>query len=207
MGGGYIVLKGDYARVRTLELCIKEIKRKNLKGAMAEVGVFTGAFAKIMTHYFPEKDLYLYDTFEGFPECDSNSEIEDGNVSLSLDKTLKNVNLIRVKEYIGNCEKCHYRVGYFPNTIEKADNEEKYCLVSLDADLYSPMFAGIEFFYPRLEEGGYIFIHEYNANLLFDGDVLSFSGVKKALDDFEKKYGHICYVPISDKAGSLIITK
>lgn len=174
---------------------------------MAELGVFDGAFAKMMTHYFPEKDLYLYDTFEGFSESDSVGEIENGNISLSLDKYLKNVNLTQVKKYIGNYEKCHYRVGYFPNTVEDADKEEKYCLISLDADLYSPMLAGLEFFYPRLEEGGYIFVHEYNANILLEGEVLSFNGVKKALDDFESKYGHICYVPISDRNGSLIITK
>ncbi len=204
---GYYFLKGDYARVRTLELCIKEIRRKNLQGAVAEVGVFDGSFAQVLAHYFPEKELYLYDTFEGFPECDSKNEIENRSVSVTLDKILKNVNLEKVKKRIGNYGKCHYRVGYFPGTVEKSDKEEKYCLVSLDADLYAPMYAGLEFFYPRLEEGGYIFVHEYNGNFLLEGEVLSFSGVKKALNDFESNYGHVCYVPISDRNGSLIITK
>lgn len=37
-----------------------------IEGEMAEAGVRDGAFAKYINKYFPEKKLYLFDTFEGF---------------------------------------------------------------------------------------------------------------------------------------------
>ena len=42
--------------------------------------------------------------------------------------------------------------GYFPDTAEKVSNE-KFALVNLDADLYQPTKAALEFFYPRLSPG------------------------------------------------------
>ena len=34
----------------------------------------------------------------------------------------------------------------------------------LDADLYKPTRAGLEFFYPRMSKGGYIFLHDYTSS-------------------------------------------
>jgi len=34
----------------------------------------------------------------------------------------------------------------------------------MDADLHNPTRAGLEFFYPRLSEGGIILIHDYNSD-------------------------------------------
>ena len=33
----------------------------------------------------------------------------------------------------------------------------------LDFDKYDPTMAALEFFYPRMNNGGYIFIHDYNS--------------------------------------------
>lgn len=203
----FTTLYGDYTRVRNLELCISEIKEKNLTGAMAEVGVFRGTFVKMFTHYFPEKDIYLYDTFDGFVEDDYKNEVENGNFSSEWMQVFKETNLENVKKNIGNEEKCHYRIGYFPDTIEETEKNEEFCLVSLDADMYNPILDGLRFFYPRLQAGGYIFVHEYNARMLNDSEVMPFCGVKDAIRDFEKEVGHICYVPIADRNGTLIITK
>ena len=37
----------DYPRIRTTEMLIKELKRNEIEGELAEVGVFRGRFAKI----------------------------------------------------------------------------------------------------------------------------------------------------------------
>lgn len=205
------VLQYDYARIRTLELLIEEIKRKKLQGSMAEVGVFQGSFAKIMSHYMKEKKLFLYDTFEGFVKKDYCVEIEQNNFTTNFMSVFKNTNVENVKKYIGNLDNCYYRVGYFPDTIEEMDKNEKFCLVSLDADMYNPTLAGLEFFYPRLEKGGYILIHEYNCRALDYAhktmEIQRFDGIKKAVYEFEKRYGEVCLVPITDRNGTLIITK
>lgn len=38
--------------------------------------------------------------------------------------------------------------------------EDSFCFVSLDMDLYKPTYEGLHYFYPRLNHGGYIFIHD-----------------------------------------------
>lgn len=200
--------KGDYARIRTLELLVEEIKEKHIEGQMAEVGVFNGSFSQLMTHLLPDRKLYLYDTFEGFVREDYEEEVSSGNFTKDWMQMFKTVRSLEwIKAYIGNEEKCRYRKGYFPDTVMSEEKEEKYCLVSLDADMYNPILAGLEFFYPRLSEGGYIMIHEYHARLLEGNGIQNFAGVKAAVRDFERKYGHICYVPITDRNGTLIITK
>jgi O-methyltransferase len=39
---------------------------------------------------------------------------------------------------------------------------ERFAFVLLDLDLLEPTRASLEFFYPRLEPGGYLIVHDYN---------------------------------------------
>jgi hypothetical protein len=53
--------------------------------------------------------------------------------------------------------------GFFPQSTvgdERLANEE-FCFVNLDFDLYQPIQAGLEFFYPKLVRGGMILVHDY----------------------------------------------
>lgn len=56
----------DYVRIKCFELVVKEIKKRKLQGAVAEVGVFQGEFAQYINVAFPDSKLYLFDTFDGF---------------------------------------------------------------------------------------------------------------------------------------------
>ena len=197
----------DYTRIRTLELLIGEINKKKLEGSIAEVGVFGGEFSKILKYYFKNKDIYLYDTFEGFDERDYAEELKNENFTEEWMQIFKNTSLESVQKLVGKEENIHYRKGWFPESILDEERKRKFCLVSLDVDMYAPTLEGLKFFYPRLEEGGYIMIHEYNAIILKNGIIQDFSGIKRAVKDFEIQYGNIQYVPIADRNGSLIITK
>src|SRR3954466_8957587 len=64
----------DFVRYTTLELCCNEIKRNNVKGNLAELGVYKGDFAKRINQLFSDKKLYLFDTFEGFNQKDISTE-------------------------------------------------------------------------------------------------------------------------------------
>lgn len=185
-------IKWDETRISTLRRCIQEIKDRKIQGNMAEVGVYKGNFAKYFNRYLPEKKLYLFDTFEGFSERDdtgidhrlrSQNSFDDTNVSFVLNN-------------MPHPLQCIIRKGYFPSSAENL--EDIYCLVSLDADLYKPIFSGLVYFYPRLQHGGFIFIHDY--------DTCSWNGVKKAVDEFCEK-NNIFFVPVLDRCGSVIIIK
>jgi O-methyltransferase len=60
----------DYIRYSSLELAALEIKKRGITGAVAELGVFRGDFAARINSVFPERKLYLFDTFAGFDERD-----------------------------------------------------------------------------------------------------------------------------------------
>jgi O-methyltransferase len=86
--------------------------------------------------------------------------------------------------------------GYFPETASGI--QQRFALVSLDVDLFEPTLAGLEWFYERLNEGGYIFVHDYNNR--------RFLGVRSAVDRFLAEH-HASCVPLPDFAGSVIIPK
>jgi O-methyltransferase len=70
----YIYRANDYFRVSSLELVAYEIYSNNVKGNVAELGVFRGDFAKHINVAFPDRKLYLFDTFDGFNEKDILAE-------------------------------------------------------------------------------------------------------------------------------------
>lgn len=182
------------SRIAMLRRCVEEIQENDVEGNLAELGVYKGEFAKYLNRYFPERKLYLFDTFSGFDgkdKSDFDVRLKSGNTFLDV-SVQEVLNKMRVKE------SCIIRKGYFPDTAIGLE-DEKYCIVSLDADLYKPILAGLEYFYPRLALGGYIFIHDFGAYTWGNG-------VKRAVRDYCAQ-NKISYVPILDRCGSVIITK
>ena len=53
----------DYVRFKLLELLTEQIQQQNIHGNLAEVGVFRGSFARVINALFPDRTLYLFDTF------------------------------------------------------------------------------------------------------------------------------------------------
>jgi O-methyltransferase len=184
----------DYIRLSTLELVSKEINYSGKKGAVAELGVYKGKFARYINGYFPDRKFYLFDTFKGFDETDIKTEkinnFSEGNQDFS------NTSVQKVLEIMPHPQQCVVKEGYFPQTTEGID--EEFVFVSIDTDLYDPIYNGLVYFYPRLIKGGYIFVHDYNN----DG----YTGAKKAVQQFCKE-NQISFTPLPDNCGTAIIVK
>lgn len=189
-----VPLATNYIRISNFELVVQEIKEKQLKGSVAEVGVYKGEFAKFINRAFPEKKLYLFDTFEGFDKKDINVEVSN-NFS-SGDQDFSNTSVNEVLSKMSKKENCIIKKGYFPDSLDGL--EDSFCFVSLDPDLYKPILDGLEYFYPRLEKGGYIFVHDYNND--------AYAGAKQAVREFCQKYD-VPFVPITDSWGTVVISK
>ncbi|MDR2412251.1 MAG: TylF/MycF family methyltransferase [Holosporales bacterium] len=153
----------DYVRYRAFELVREQIG--DLPGNVAELGVFAGQTAALINHYFPDRTLFLYDTFASFPEEDLSYDlasgfIDGGDKKKEIVKDELKVPLFDpislIKERLPFPDKCVFRKGYFPDTAAP-DKDEMFIFVSTDVDLYKPHYAGLEFFYPRLREGGVYF--------------------------------------------------
>jgi len=184
----------DYIRLSTLELISFEINQKKLAGNVAELGVFKGKFAKYINNYFPDRLLYLFDTFEGFDPRDVQSENE--KKFSSGDQDFSDTSVESVLKRMPFPQQCQIVKGFFPESAKNID--DKFVLVSLDADLYEPIYNGLEFFYPKLVSGGYILIHDFNND--------AYPGSRRAVEEFCKIY-NVNYLPISDLGGSAVILK
>jgi O-methyltransferase len=164
-----------------------------LIGCVAELGVYKGDFAKRINRQFPERKLYLFDTFEGFDKRDVEIEKEFGAYARNND--FRNNNMALVMKKMKHTKNCIIKKGWFPETAENM--EERFVFVSIDTDLFAPTYKGLKYFYERLEEGGYIFVHDYNGKLY---------GAKEAVQKFSKEH-NIPYVPLSDLCGSVVFSK
>jgi O-methyltransferase len=184
----------DYARYCTLELAAAEIRKAGLEGAVAEVGVYQGNFAEKLNRVFPDRDLYLFDTFEGFDAADVDVERTEGFSSGEQD--FSGTSVERVLARMQNPERAIVKKGRFPDTAAHVDGQ--FVFVSLDADLYQPILEGLRFFWPRLARGGFIFVHDYNN--------AEYEGARRAVREFCEAEA-IGFVPISDAFGTAILAK
>lgn len=189
--------RSDYIRVKTFELLVDEIIRGNVEGQVAELGVFQGEFAQFINAAFPNRKLYLFDTFEGFDERELCLEWGNEYGLFAEQDTHKNTSIELVMMRMKYRDKVVIKQGMFPGSLNGL--EEKFAFVSLDCDYEESLFQGMMYFYPRLEKGGYIMMHDYN-NFL--------TCAKKAIKRYEDEHQiKIPKVPVADAQGSLILTK
>lgn len=167
------------------------IHRNNVQGSVAEVGVWRGDYAKYINAYFPDRDLYLFDTFSWYDERDVKADSEKGIVgSLLSDKNIfRDTSVEYVQSILPHPEKAIFKVGYFPESA--VDVDCKFAFVNLDVNLYSATLAALEFFYPKMEKGGVILCHDF-----FSWDVDP--GSSMAIDEFCKNHGFV-YMAIGDR--------
>lgn len=186
------------SRIISLELASREIYKYGIKGCVAEVGVYRGYFAEFINHFFPDRDFYLFDTFCGFDSRDIEVEKQNNYSEFEAHTDFLDTCEAIVLDKMEYKERCKIIKGYFPDTTKFIEDKE-YCFVHLDTDLYLPTLNGLEYFYPRLSRGGYIFVHDFNGLA---------QSVRNAVKDFSNKYsvGYVC-LPDSVIKGSVVITK
>ena len=183
-------LENDYVRMRTLEALCRELD--DVPGAAAELGVYRGGFAQCLNALLPERTLYLFDTFDGFDKAEAKDE------AAGFVQAHRNTQADRVLRLMPHPEKVIIRQGLFPASL--GGLEDRFALVSLDADLEESTLAGLRWFYPRLSPGGFLLLHDYNSPRL--------PGVKKALRHYEAELGkRLPAVPLCDGNGSLVLCK
>jgi len=184
----------DRIRFYNLWLQIKRLKEDEVKGDFAELGVYKGATARVLHLCDPGRKLHLFDTFEGFPTSDLKEE--SGKAAGYTTQHFADTSLEKVKSLLGDHPNILYYQGYFPETAYDC-KEEKFSLVSIDVDLHNPTKAGLEYFYPRLSDGGIILIHDYNDD---------WPELMKAVNNFCKTIPENL-IPVADADSSAMIIK
>jgi O-methyltransferase len=140
--------------------------QSRLGGEMAEVGVYQGCSAKIISVASGATPLHLFDTFAGLPPPNESESdrMSGGHYAASL---------VSVQRFLTAERNIHFHQGLFPATADAVFGA-KFSFVHLDVDLKSSTLACLAFFYPRMVPGGVILTHDYSY----------LDGVREAFDEF-----------------------
>ena len=141
----------------------------HVKGNIAEVGCYRGGSGKLLSRAVAGsgKKVHLFDTFGGMPpanpEIDSHKE---GDFPIDYEEIIK---------FFSDCDNVILHRGFFPDTAAGM-GDARFCFVHADADLYQSTADCCRFFYPKLERGGVIIFHDFDAPKC--------PGVRKAIGEF-----------------------
>jgi O-methyltransferase len=197
-------------RARILELiyATRYVTRFHIPGALVECGVWRGGsvmamLRTLMNAGVTDRDLWLFDTFEGMTPpsaADGNEEIElskryerpDGSSNWSrseLDEVKKNVLMCGYPE-----KRIRFVKGKVEETIP-ANAPDEIALLRLDTDWYESTKHELEHLYPRLVVGGVLILDDYGA----------WQGSRQATDEYFDKLGKRFYLHRIDEQGRLLI--
>ena len=150
-----------------------------LSGDLAECGCYVGVSAFFMAQASTHGSLYLFDSFQGLsnPEAADRAVAEDvmpwaaGDLCTSEEVLRKN---------LSRYERIEVLKGWIPERFDEI-RERKFRLAHIDVDLYKPTRESLEFFYPRIVDGGFIIMDDYGFK--------NCPGAKRAADEFAEKQG------------------
>jgi hypothetical protein len=149
----------------------------------AECGVYMGnclvACAEIAREYGLPVHIYGLDTFAGLPELSENDKLNASEAVLrKAHNMFADTSVTEVQSKIDQKGLTKYVTlvpGLFTNTLSTLP-DKKYFFVNIDCDLYEPHLECLDFFYPRMEQGGIIFFDDYHS--------VEFMMARKAIDKF-----------------------
>jgi hypothetical protein len=170
---------------------------KGLVGNWAECGVFKGASSLIMAEYNQRHSLlkagcsvHLFDSFEGLAgpvSADLGTNMVKGDYLGAEDEVKRNLS-----KY--DCFEFHR--GWIPDRFSDVANK-KFSFVHVDVDFYEPVRDSLEFFFPRMVDGGIIVLDDYGT--------AETPGALLATDEIANKYGH--YVAALPNGQAFITTR
>jgi hypothetical protein len=178
-------------RVQAVVDAVRYCVARGVPGAFAECGVWRGGSVLAMALTLQElgaddRDIYLYDTFEGMtaPTAADTSRfhrpaLEDWRVSGGrpyrelFDSELVGVEAVRATLGPYPEERLHLVRGPVEETLpEHAPGE--LALLRLDTDWYESTRHELEHLYPRLSEGGVLIVDDYG----------HWEGARRAVDEY-----------------------
>jgi hypothetical protein len=185
---------GDASRFIALLLNLQQLLDEGIHGDFAELGVWKGNSAAILADFAAKSNvrLFLFDTFKGFDQRDFVGV--DRHQSTAFTDT----SIDYVRETVGDSTCTTYVPGFFPESLTGEVRQRTFALAHIDCDLYGPMKAALEFFYPRMPRGGMLILHDYSSGC--------WAGAKSAVDEFCAATGEFI-VLWPDKSGTAMIRK
>jgi hypothetical protein len=181
-------------KLHALITAARYIRDHQIAGDVVECGVWRGgsmhAVARtLLSGGDTERDLYLFDTFEGMPPPEENDVRQDGRSAQELldegtrEQTIwAYASLEDVKAGFQTVpyptERVHFVQGKVEDTVPQ-EAPEKIALLRLDTDWYSSTKHELEQLYPRLVSGGVLILDDYGW----------WQGARQATDEWLRESG------------------
>jgi hypothetical protein len=179
---------GSQANVDNVHFCVEDVLKNNTPGDLLEAGVYRGGQSILMKGILEawgdtERKVILADSFEGLPEPDPNSNMDD----VIAHEVLKKVGLFAASEETVRQNFMNYGLlddrvvflkGWFSDTLPTAPID-KLAIMRLDADYYDSTMDALVNLYPKLSVGGWVILDDYGHPL----------GCRTAVHEFREKHG------------------
>jgi hypothetical protein len=200
-------------RMVSLIRAVEYLAANGIAGDMVECGVWRGGsmmiVAKVLsTLGVTDRNLYLYDTYEGMSEP---REHVDVSYEGDLAKTMLEVREKTEQDYIWcyspieevkknvygtgyPAGKMHFVKGKVEETIP-ARVPDQIALLRLDTDWYESTYHELEHLFPRLVKGGILIIDDYG----------HWQGARKATDDYFQKHNVKIFLGRTDYTGRIAV--
>ncbi|MFE9287979.1 TylF/MycF/NovP-related O-methyltransferase [Streptomyces olivaceus] len=171
----------DFERLNAIYWALSTNLIHKVPGDVVELGCNAGLtsvwISQIMQDLAPERELHLFDSFEGLPAGGPlDSYLKRGDCRASVDDVKANFDT-------WNLPQPHVHPGWFEQTLPDG-LPTQISFAYLDGDFYESITTSLTHVYPRLAPGGVIIVDDYcdlDANpRAWDG----LPGVKKACDDY-----------------------
>ncbi|MFD2874573.1 TylF/MycF/NovP-related O-methyltransferase [Mucilaginibacter ximonensis] len=178
-------------RIASLVNAVNYLVKNNVQGDFVECGVWRGgstmaAIDTLLKNGDKNREIYLYDTYEGMSEPTEVDKVFTGTGADHLMETTDREDptsvwcysaIEEVQRNVGTLkypsEKVHFVKGKVEDTIPQT-LPGKIALLRLDTDFYESTAHELKYLYPLLVPGGVIIIDDYG----------HWEGARKAVDEY-----------------------
>lgn len=170
----------DYQIDQILKYLINVINDRDVNGSVVEFGCYVGEAGKYIMKCLTESNkniqFHVYDSFEGLPPLSKHEEgmgWQPGTLNTTED-------VLKANYANNNLAWPYIHKGWFSN-IANSDVPDKISFAFLDGDFYDSIYDSLKLVWPKLLNGGYILVHDYQRPDL--------PGVEAAIKDYFASIG------------------
>jgi O-methyltransferase len=195
----------SFERCRNLWGLSRMLVRQKVPGAFVECGVWlggsTGVMGLALKSMQDNRQLHLFDSFEGLPEPGPNDgerakDYSGGRAEGRLstisrcEATLEQVRKFLFDRLRLDSGDVQFHVGWFQQTVPAmATQLGQLAMLRLDGDWYESTRICLEYLYPKLSRGGVLILDDYYC----------WEGCRKATDEYRQANGIVAPLVRVDK--------
>ena len=163
----------DKPRFNTIDIVSKIIEAENVKGDIVECGVWRGGMSVYLAYTFPERTIWVADSFEGFQNNGEGDYVFEGHERHQRDFDRAHAGAVRagmsisigldevkgVFKHFGleGDDKIEYLKGWVCNTLDpKTCPIKEIALLRVDVDAYAATLEVLENTYDKVPSGGFV---------------------------------------------------